>query len=112
MKLIDEKIKEAMFAKNQNALEALRGLKTSVTNKEKALGNRGLTESEFISVLSTTIKQRMDSIEMFTQAGRSDLVEKEQDQLSTILVFQPRQLWNQFNGYIPCTVFLGIIYSR
>lgn len=95
MKLIDEKIKEAMFAKNQNALEALRGLKTSVTNKEKTLGNRELTESEFLSVLSTTIKQRTDSIDMFTQAGRSDLVQKEQDQLNTILVFQPKQLTDE-----------------
>lgn len=95
MKLIDEKIKEAMFAKNQNALEALRGLKTAVTNKEKTLGNRELTESEFLSVLSTTIKQRTDSIDMFTQAGRSDLVQKEQDQLNTILVFQPKQLTDE-----------------
>jgi len=92
MKLIDQKIKEAMLAKDQNALEALRGLKTAVTNEQKKLANRELTESEFLTILNTVIKQRNNSIEMFTQAGRTELVTKEQEQLKTILCFKPSQL--------------------
>jgi len=56
------------------------------------LANRELTESEFLTILNTVIKQRNNSIEMFTQAGRTELVTKEQEQLKTILCFKPSQL--------------------
>ena len=51
-----------------------------------------LTDSEILSVLSTLAKQRRESIEQFSAAGRTDLADKETRELEIIRSYLPNQL--------------------
>ena len=81
----------AAKAKDKIRLSALRMLKTALHNKEIDL-IRPLNEAEILQVLSAIVKQRKDSIEQFTQGGRTDLVEKETAELRVIQEFLPAQM--------------------
>jgi len=89
-KLNQEMVKAAK-AKDKWRLSALRMMKTALHNKEIDL-KRGLTDAEFLQLLSSMVKQRHDSIEQFTKGGRNDLVEKEEAELKVIQEFMPQQL--------------------
>ena len=73
---VNRAITEAMKAKDQQRLVALRMLKTALMNREIERG-RALDENESRQVVSSLVKQRRDSIEQFTKGGRQDLVDKE-----------------------------------
>src|SRR5215471_1368767 len=78
----------AMKARDSATLSALRMLKAALMNGEVAKG-RPLEEPEAQQVLASLIKQRRDSIEQFTSAGRTDLVEKETGELAILERYAP-----------------------
>ena len=91
MALIDDVsrgITEAMKSREQEVLGALRMLKSALTNKEIEKG-RALDPAESLQVVSTLVKQRRDSIEQFSKAGRGDLVEKETAEIAVLEEFLP-----------------------
>ena len=51
-----------------------------------------ISDDTIISLLKKMVKQRNDSIEMFTQAGRDELVKKENSEIKIISEFLPKQL--------------------
>lgn len=79
---------------DKGKLEALRFILAAVKNKEIELKKRekGLSDDEIIQIISSLIKQRLDSIEQFKKGGREDLVEKETAELSVLKTFMPPQL--------------------
>ena len=81
-------ITTAMKAKDAARLSALRMLKAAVMNKgvEK---KRDLNDAEVLQVVAALVKQRRDSIEQFTSAGRTDLVEKETGDLAILEHYLP-----------------------
>lgn len=81
-------IASAMKAKDAARLSALRMLKAAVMNKgvEK---KRDLDDSEVLQVIAALVKQRRDSIDQFTKAGRHDLVEKETQELRILEDYLP-----------------------
>jgi uncharacterized protein YqeY len=81
-------IPEAMKAKDQVRLSALRMLKAAIMNGEVAKG-RALEEPEAQQVLASLIKQRRDSIEQFGNAGRQDLVDKEKAEIAVLEKYAP-----------------------
>ena len=85
---ISKDIADAMKARDQVKLSALRMLKAALMNGEVAKG-RALEDSEAQQVLSSLIKQRRDSIEQFTTAGRTDLVDKERAELAILEHYAP-----------------------
>ncbi len=89
-KLVDE-MKAAMKARDEIRLSAIRMIRASVKNREIDLGKE-LDDGEVTEVISTLAKQRRESIKLFHDAGRTDLVEKEQKELDVLLGFLPRQL--------------------
>ena len=87
---ISAAMKEAMKAKEQPRLEALRLVKAALMNKEVATGvHVELTEAEGIAVLQGLVKQRRDSIEQYGKAGRADLAAKEATELKVVEEFLP-----------------------
>lgn len=98
-KLVDE-MKAAMKARDESRLSAIRMVRASVKNREIDLGKE-LDDGEVTEVISTLAKQRRESIKLFHDAGRTDLVEKEQKELDVLLGFLPRQLdRNEISGII------------
>ena len=89
---ITEKIQQdmiaAMKAKDEK-LGTIRMVKSSLKNKE--IDKREpLTDAEELSVLSTMVKQRKDSIEQFTKGGRPELAAIEQKEIETIEAYMPK----------------------
>jgi uncharacterized protein len=101
--IIDEDIKTAMKAKDKVRLETVRALKKALLEKEVAIrpsGRDSLTEEEEIKLLSQQAKQRRDSIEQFTNAGRLELAEKESQELAIIETYLPAQFSDEEVGAI------------
>lgn len=88
---IDDQIKSALKAGEKERLTALRNIKSFLKNKSID-AKRELNSQEIIQSLSTLAKQRRESIEAYTQAGREDLVAKETQELSVIESFLPKPL--------------------
>lgn len=86
-------LKEAMKAKDQDALRALRAIKSAILlEKTKEGADENLDEATEIKLLQKMAKQRKDSIAIFDEQGRSDLSEKEIQELKVIENFLPEQL--------------------
>lgn len=89
-RLTDE-MKDAMKAKADLKLSVIRMVRSAVKNREidqkRELDDQGVCE-----VIASLVKQRRESIRMFTDAGRDDLVAKEEQELAVLLDFLPQQL--------------------
>ncbi|HEY6507216.1 MAG TPA: GatB/YqeY domain-containing protein [Vicinamibacterales bacterium] len=81
-------ITEAMKAKDPVRLSALRMLKAAIMNKGVEKG-RDLDDAEVLQVVGALAKQRRDSIEQFSKAGRTDLVDKETAEMKILDAFLP-----------------------
>ena len=85
---VNTDIKAAMKAQDQRRLSALRMLKAAIMNKGVEKG-RDLEDAEVVQVVASLVKQRRDSIEQFSKAGRTDLVEKETGEISVLEGYMP-----------------------
>jgi uncharacterized protein YqeY len=81
-------IAAAMKARDATRLSALRMLKAAVMNKGVEKG-RDLEDAEVLQVVSSLVKQRRDSIEQFSKAGRTALVEKETGEIAVLQAYLP-----------------------
>lgn len=95
-KSVLSELKTAMKSKNVNSINTLRLILASLKDKDiiaRGNGNlSGINEIEITSLLQTMIKQRHDSIELYKKGKREDLVKKEENEISIILEFLPKQL--------------------
>jgi uncharacterized protein YqeY len=85
---IGVEITAAMKAKDAPRLSALRMLKAAVMNKGVEKG-RDLDDGEVLQVVASLVKQRRDSIEQFLKAGRTDLVDKETNEIAVLEQYLP-----------------------
>ncbi len=86
-------MKEAMKAKNEAVLRALRSIKAEIIKAKTEPGAGGeideATEQKFLQKM---MKQRRDSLEIFEKQGRQDLAVKEKEEMAVIERFLPKQL--------------------
>jgi len=86
-------MKEAMKAKDQNALTSLRAVKSAILLAQTESGAKTeLTEDQELKLLQKLVKQRKDSAAIFAEQGRDDLAQPELDQAEVIETFLPEQL--------------------
>ena len=89
--LITDDMKLAMKAQDKSALKAIRMIIGAI--KQKEIDERiDLDDSQVMTVIQKMVKQRKDSISQFSDAGRTDLVEVEEAELSIINNYMPKQL--------------------
>jgi hypothetical protein len=93
---LNEDLKDAMRNKDKVRLRTLRSLRAALKNKEIDQRQDGaetvLSEQEQLAVLRKQVNQRQDSIEQYENAGRDDLVAKEQEELDVLEEYMPAQL--------------------
>ena len=88
---ITEDMKSAMRAKDSERLLAIRMLLAAC--KQREVDERiVLDDAAVVAIVDKQIKQRKDSITAFTQAGRTDLVEKESAELRVLEAYLPQRL--------------------
>lgn len=86
-------MKEAMKAKNEAQLRGLRAIKAEIIKAKTEPGAGGEVSAEGeLKLLQKMVKQRRDSLEIYTQQGRADLAQKEQEEIAVIEKFLPAQL--------------------
>ncbi|MEL3972870.1 GatB/YqeY domain-containing protein [Rossellomorea oryzaecorticis] len=89
---LNDDMKQAMKNKEKEKLSVIRMLKASLQNEAIKFGKQELSEDEELTVLSREVKQRKDSLHEFTKAGREDLAEKIQTELTYVEIYMPKQL--------------------
>jgi len=89
---LQQEIKSAMLAKDQDRLSALRMLKSAVGYTQIEKKTETLSESDFVAVVQKEVKKRRDSIEQFEKGGRPELAEKERKEISVLEQFLPKAL--------------------
>lgn len=91
-----EAMKEAMRAKEQATLSTVRLIMAALKDRDidaRGKGNAdGIAEADILSMLQAMVKQRRDSIELYRQGGREELVAKEEAEIAVIERFLPQQL--------------------
>lgn len=84
-------MKDAMKAKNEALLRGLRAIKAAIL-LAKTSGSGDLTTDDEIKLLQKLVKQRKDSLEIYRQQNRTDLAQKEEEEIQVIETFLPKQL--------------------
>ena len=88
---ITEDMKNAMRAHDTARLSALRLLLAAI--KQREVDDRVEATDELVTgVIGKLIKQRRDSVKQYTDAGRADLAQKEQNEIDTLSVYMPAQM--------------------
>ena len=91
-----DRLKEAMKARDSRTVSTVRLMIAGLKERDVAArgeGNTdGLSESEIQRMLQAMIKQRRESIALYRQGNRPDLVQRESEEIAVIESFLPRQL--------------------
>ncbi len=87
---IAQDLNEALKARDDRKLSALRLLRTEIKKREVSGQKRELPEAEVLEAISTLVKQRRESIRLFREGQRQDLVEKEEEELQILLAYLPQ----------------------
>ena len=85
-------VKSAMLAKDSVKLNTLRFLQSAIKNKEIDSRPNPITADDVMGVIKKLVKQRKESIEQFTNAGRMDLAEQETAELKVLENYMPAQM--------------------
>lgn len=93
---LNNELKKSMLAKNKCATATLRLILAALKDRDIAARSKDRTDSigddEILSMLQTMIKQRRESIEMYTKGGRDELAEREGEEIGIIEGFLPAQM--------------------
>jgi len=92
---IDEDYKQSIKNKDQQKIDTLRLVRSSIKDKDissRTSENKELiNDAEILSLLINLIKQRKDSIEQFQKASRDDLIKNEESEIEIIKEYLPQQ---------------------
>ena len=88
---LEDDLKQAMRSRDTVRRDVIRYLRSEIRNQEIRV-QEDLDDEGVIQVLSRQAQQRRDSIEAFSEASRTDLVEKEESELAIILEYMPQQM--------------------
>ena len=91
LKKIEKDMMSALKNKEKEKAGSLRLIISKCKNKAIELG-RDLSDSEVIKVLQTAAKQHKESIKMYKEVNRSDLVEQETTELGFVEDYLPSMM--------------------
>ena len=94
-KQIEDKLNEALKAKDKNTYPTLRLIVSAIKDVEiagRSKGQKEIKDSDITGILKKMIKQRNESCEVYKKAGRTELLESETKEINVINTFLPKQL--------------------
>ena len=94
-KQIDEKLNQALKAKDKSMYPTLRLVVSAIKDAEIAARTKGqkeMADSDIMAILKKMIKQRNESCEVYKKAGRNELLENETKEIEIVSNFLPKQL--------------------
>ena len=94
-KQIEQKLNEALKAKDKNIYPTLRLVVSAIKDAEiasRTKDQKEISDSDLTAILKKMIKQRNESCEVYKKAGRNELLENETKEIEVISAFLPKQL--------------------
>lgn len=92
----NDALKTAMLSKDAKTVSCLRMILAALKDKDIAARPKGqangIGDDEILALLQTMIKQRRESVSLYTQGGRQDLVDQELGEIAVIEKFLPAQI--------------------
>jgi uncharacterized protein YqeY len=96
---LNQDLKDAMRARDETRLSAIRLLKAAITNLEIARTDsknpdygKPVTEGDLLRVVENQIKQRRESIELYQKGNRAELAAREQAEIEVLQKYMPQQM--------------------
>src|ERR1700687_894399 len=92
---INNALIEAQKAKNERTVSTLRMVNSTLKNADieaRGTGKPALGDAEVLSLLQKMIKQRQESVDMYRQGARADLVKQEEEEIAIITGYLPKQM--------------------
>lgn len=91
---LTEDMKTAMIAHEEQRLSVIRMLKSSIQYFEIQKGGAGYeaTDEEIQDVISKEVKKRREAIDLYEKGGRSELAEKEKQEMTILQTYLPEQM--------------------
>ena len=89
---IQKDLVTAMKNHQENALAALRSIKTAIQNEKTNGTYHELTDADVVGIIQKLVKQRKESMDIYSQAGRNELADKEQKEMLVLMEYVPKQL--------------------
>ena len=90
LETVTSRMKDAMKAKEPARLDALRNIRAAFLNEMKKDNSTDLSDEVCVGILRRLEKQRLESIEAFEKAGRTEQAQAEQADLAVIREYLPR----------------------
>lgn len=108
---INSDLKDAMRSGDKIRLSTIRSLRALILNFEKSGIGREQTPDEEMALLISASKKRKESIEQFNNAGRTELAEKEEEELKIINEYLPKPLSDEelFNAVLSLAKEIGAV---
>ena len=94
-KQIEQKLNEALKAKDKNIYPTLRLVVSAIKDAEiasRTKDQKEMSDSDLTAILKKMIKQRNESCEVYKKAGRNELLKNETKEIEVISAFLPKQL--------------------
>ena len=89
---IQNEISVAMKAKDETRLSALRSIKAAILNEKSNGKHHELTDTDIVTLIQKLVKQRQESENIYFEARRLELAEKERKERVVLEEFVPKQL--------------------
>jgi len=93
---INEALKDAMRAKDEKAVGAVRLIISEMKKRDieaRPSGNAdGISDDQIVTMMQSMIKQRRESMDMYKKGNRQDLVDQESGEITVIERFMPKQM--------------------
>ncbi len=93
-KLMDD-VKTAMKSGDKARLGTVRLVQAAIKDKDieaRGLGKGQLTDDDILALMQKMVKQRQESIAIYSQAGRQELAATEQAEVDVITAYLPKQM--------------------
>lgn len=92
---LSEALKDSLRAKNERLTGTVRLIMSALKDRDIAARPKGITaipDDEILQMMNSMIKQRRESIDMFTKGNRPELAKAEQEEIDIIQTFMPTQM--------------------
>jgi uncharacterized protein YqeY len=87
----DDDLKIAMKARDQLRMDVIRMVKAAILNKEIEL-KKDIDDADLSRIMTTLLKQRRESVQLFQQGNRNDLADKELKEIAILEAYLPKAL--------------------
>lgn len=91
--IIQKDLVQGMKDHQEHTVSALRSVKTAIMEVKTAPGGKKeLEDGDIIKIIQKLVKQRKESMDIYSQAGRNELADNEQQEMFVLMNYLPKML--------------------